>query len=150
MTDTINTEPTEPQLIELPLDASKPERTLLSLDLPKLSATLGWPITVSYYVFFTAQGETAGNHWHREKRELFLCLQGELRVSTVDISTGRIERRILTSYPRHGERLIRALYIPTGTPHAVRSLTPDSILLVLANQPPRTPEDDHEYTVPPL
>jgi len=100
----------------------------------------GFVAHYSYLVTFSEQGNSAGNHYHEKKCELFISANGELIIDLEDIETKEKENLTLSS----GDN--RILYIPPRIAHKVTSKTKNGVLLVLATSP-NTEEDEYSYEV---
>lgn len=98
----------------------------------------GFETNYAYAVNFTKKGNTAGNHYHHSKEELFVPLIGSVDVFLEDIETKERETHKLDSET--------FMFIKTNVAHTVRSATDKAVLLVLATYP-NNEEDEIHYKV---
>lgn len=91
-----------------------------------------------YFVTFNKVNDSAGNHYHKKKEELFYPIVGEMAVVLEDIQTKERELINLDS----GEH--KVLYVPKGVAHKVVAKKERSILLVVATYP-NSEEDEFPY-----
>lgn len=82
-----------------------------------------------YTVEFNEPGSQAGNHYHREKSELFYPVAGDFEVHLQDTQSRKSETITLRA-----ENHV-ALYIKPGIVHKVVSKNKDAKLLVVASAP---------------
>lgn len=94
----------------------------------------------AYYVRFLEPGNTAGNHYHRKKQEIFVPITGEFEICLEDIVTK--EKEILRMIA--GDN--RVFYIPLGIAHKVTAKGRNDVFLVLADHP-SSDEDEISYGV---
>lgn len=81
----------------------------------------------SYFVTFTEIGNIAGNHYHTKKQEIYFPVVGQMTVILQNIETKKTEEIILKAEDH------RALLVPAGVGHVVRSDTNPAVLLVTTN-----------------
>ncbi len=123
-------------LVELDVRKGKPGRYLTVFDFAAVSELLGAPVTCCY-VNTMGPGVVAGNHWHREKRELFACVRGVISVHFAHPETGdRAEHTLVASDKGQG------IVVPSGIAHAVKNCGETfADLLVFATGEPRGGDD---------
>ncbi len=96
------------------------------------------PIRYSYFVRFFEKNNFAGNHYHNEKKEVFIPIEGEFEVHLENIITKENEIVKLNALD------IIAFSIETQIAHKVVSRKETGTLLVLASQPSKD-GDEVEY-----
>ncbi len=134
--------------VPLNISAHKPGRTLTQLDLNALACLIGEPLLYPYLVRLQPQSEPAGNHYHKQKKEIFICVEGSLQIFFEDITTREHEEICLSADDVRPTTSEIALIVPVGVAHAVKNIgTRSATLLVLATQKAREPEDDFTYIV---
>jgi dTDP-4-dehydrorhamnose 3,5-epimerase-like enzyme len=116
----------------------KPGRTLKVLWDERSPLIEGFQNRYSYIVSFDSEGNTAGNHYHEKKQEIFIPLEGVLRVVLENIETKEREEVEISS----SEHL--AFFVPSRIAHAVTSKSESAILLVTASSA-GTEEDEFPY-----
>jgi hypothetical protein len=94
----------------------------------------------SYIVTFDGIGNIAGNHYHVKKEELFIPIEGRLKIMLEDRRTKEKEQ-ITISAKEH-----KIIYIPTNIAHVVMADSNPAILLVIATYPD-SKEDELKYNV---
>lgn len=92
----------------------------------------------SYVIDFSEKNDVAGNHYHKKKHEIFIPLQGRIKVYLKNVITEKKEEINLSKNS--------CLSIPPGIAHAAVAKTARAILLVIASSP-STEEDEFEYTL---
>jgi len=123
----------------------KPGRYLSAFDLGKISEQIGQKVEVVYIANLDVGG-VAGNHYHKEKVEMFVCLHGEVQVLLVDVETG--EKKELTLSAAVDDEHNVGLFIPANVAHTVKNTAEEmSRLAVFANHGPRVEGDDFEYQI---
>jgi len=98
----------------------------------------GFENRYSYTVTFEREGSCAGNHFHEEKRELFIPVVGNFRVLLEDVAT-KDKEEIRLETARHPVLLVRP-----GIAHAAIAESVPAVLLVLATYP-ASEEDEFAY-----
>lgn len=94
----------------------------------------------SYYVRFLEEGNTAGNHYHRKKEEIFIPIEGNFEVHLEDIDSR--EREIIRLNALENV----AFYVRTNISHKVVSKKKEGVLLVMASSPSMD-EDEIDYHI---
>lgn len=129
--------------IKLDFRQGKPSRYLSVFDLAMISDQIGQKVEV-VYVANLDPGGVAGNHYHKEKVEMFTCLHGEVNVLLADLETGERAEVTLSADLESKDNV--GLYIPANVAHAVKNQTGAIARLgVFANHGPRVEGDDFEY-----
>lgn len=100
----------------------------------------GFEMHYSYYVRFFEKGNSAGNHYHDKKRELFIPIHGSVTVILENLKT-KEQEKILLKQEDHP-----ILYINSKIAHRVISNEDDSALLVIATSP-NSEEDEYTYKI---
>lgn len=77
-----------------------------------------------YYIFDSEPNAPRGFHAHRNLQQYAVCVRGSL---TMRLDNGREQRRVLLNRPD------QALYIGSMVWREMHDLTPDCVLMVLAN-----------------
>jgi hypothetical protein len=90
-----------------------------------------------YFVRFLEQGNTAGNHYHNIKQEIFIPVEGEFEVHLEDIETKEKEIIPLNALDNV------AFYVKTRVSHKVVSKKDHGVLLVLASSNSRDNDEIH-------
>lgn len=92
-------------------------------------------------------GATAGNHFHKEKKELFYCpYDQEVEITLEDPKTKR--RKIVKVSNKIKNKYIILVYIKLGIAHSVKNVSARiSSLTVLSNVIEHNDADDHPYRV---
>lgn len=98
----------------------------------------GFVLQYSYYVRFFEAGNTAGNHYHKEKKELFIPIVGDFTVTLENIETKERETIELKTSD------YSALLINTPIAHAVTASASGAVLLVLASSAD-VDSDEYDY-----
>lgn len=94
----------------------------------------------SYYVRFFKKGNSAANHYHEKKRELFIPISGSVTVTLEDSKTKEREMELL----KHEDHPV--LYVNSKIAHKVTANEDNSVLLVIATSP-NNEEDEYRYNV---
>lgn len=94
----------------------------------------------AYYVRFLEDGNTAGNHYHMKKAEIFIPMEGEFEVHLENINSK--EKEIITLDAEDNV----AFYVKTQVAHKVVSKKKGGVLLVMAASPSRD-EDEIDYQI---
>lgn len=118
---------------------TKPGRELLVI-YDQRFPFMKFELRYSYYVRFLEKGNTAGNHYHIEREEIFIPLEGEFEVHLEDIASKEKEIVKLDAL----ENL--AFYVKTNISHKVVSKKKEGVLLVMASHPARD-EDEINYQI---
>lgn len=126
--------------MQLRAKPEKPGRTLGVLWDARRPLIKEFTNNYSYAVTFGKQGDVAGNHYHKEKQELFYPLAGDFTVFLENINTKEREELPLTTESH------QVLYIKQGIAHVVCAKTDSAILLVTASSP-GTEEDEYSYKI---
>ncbi|MDD4995219.1 MAG: WxcM-like domain-containing protein [Patescibacteria group bacterium] len=92
----------------------------------------------SYYVRFLEDGNSAGNHYHQKKKELFIPICGSFTVTLEDIDTK--ERVQLDLRSAEGA----VFFVPSLISHRVTAKKAGAVLLVIATSP-NTDDDEFHY-----
>src|SRR3989338_10784750 len=123
-------------VIDLDVRRGKPGRYLTSFDLAVVARLLGAPVAWCY-VNTMGPGVVSGNHWHRQKSELFVCVSGVIDVYLAHPETGdRGEHTLVASDKPQG------LIVPKGIAHVVKNRGEKfADLLVFATGEPRGGDD---------
>jgi len=100
----------------------------------------GFESHYSYYVRFFEKGNSAGNHYHHKKQELFIPIHGNFSVILEDLETKEQEEILL----KRDEHPI--LYVNSKIAHRVTSNDADSTLLVITTSP-NNEEDEYKYNI---
>lgn len=87
----------------------------------------GFKNRYSYVVRFKEAGNTAGNHYHKDKAEIMLPLAGEFEIKAEDITTKQREQFLINAADNI------AFYVPAGISHSIKCLTKSGLLLVTAS-----------------
>lgn len=127
--------------IHLDIRKEKPGRYLTAFDLAVVAQILGAPVAWCY-VNTMEPAVVSGNHWHRHKSELFVCVRGVVGVYLANPETGeRSETELFAG------DMMSGLVVPAGIAHAVKNRG-DSFadLLVFATGEPRG-DDDVEFFI---
>lgn len=133
--------------VPLEMDAKKLERPLIVVDNKRIINAFQAVPSIAYFVPITP-GMVAGNHYHKEKQEVFVVLRGTLKIGFCDANNPDDRgEEILTSNPDDdGE--FHGLYVPTMVAHAVKNIGDEPAqLAVFATGHPRVKEDDFELVV---
>ncbi len=108
--------------------------------------TIGFETNYIYNVCFPS-GAIAGNHYHKNKREIFHCPFGQ-SVMVVLENPETTERKTIILSNGLRSKFIGLIYIKPGIAHAVRNLSSqDSSLIVFSNIEEHDPMDDYFYKV---
>jgi oxalate decarboxylase/phosphoglucose isomerase-like protein (cupin superfamily) len=89
----------------------------------------GFAINYTYSVNFDETNIKAGDHYHRQKHELYSAMHGEFHVVIEDTKTKTREEHTLKA----GDGQL--IYVKPPLAHVVVSKTPGAVLLVMANAP---------------
>ena len=116
----------------------KPGRSLVITWDKRLPLVEGFENSYSYLVTFAGKGNLAGNHYHKEKTELFTPVIGDFTIILEDIETKEREE-ITISTKDHP-----VVYIPKGIAHTVVADSDIAVLLVTASYP-GTEGDEFPY-----
>lgn len=114
----------------------KPGRELLVNYDQRFPLIPNFKINYTYYVRFFEPGNTAGNHYHHKKQELFIPIVGNFLVELEDINSKEKEQIKLK------QNSYQIMYVDTKIAHRVTALDKNSVLLVLATS---TNNDDDEF-----
>jgi dTDP-4-dehydrorhamnose 3,5-epimerase-like enzyme len=101
---------------------------------------IDFPLKYSHFVRFLNKGSVAGNHYHKEKQEIYVPVDGEFEVHLEDPITKEKEVINLNASD------VVALYIKKKVSHKVVSKNDKGVLLVFASSPIKD-DDDIEYKV---
>jgi dTDP-4-dehydrorhamnose 3,5-epimerase-like enzyme len=96
----------------------------------------GFPIKRVFYVYGAQAGTVRGRHAHKECRQVIVCVRGSCAV-TCDDGSRRIDYVLDTP--------LRALSIPPMIWHEQKLLSPDAVLLVLADRAYDEPDYVRDY-----
>jgi mannose-6-phosphate isomerase-like protein (cupin superfamily) len=107
----------------------KPGRAVSIVWDERLPLIEGFTNRYSYVVRFTEQNGKAGNHYHKQKQEIYYALHGEFTIVLEDVATKEREELHLKS----GDN--QFIYVPVSVAHVVISQTNDDALLVVASHP---------------
>lgn len=118
----------------------KPGRAVSILWDERLPLVEGFTNRYSYIVRFTEKGGIAGNHYHKQKHELYFAVHGSFKVILEDIDTKVREEHTLSE----GDNTF--LYVRPRCAHAVISNSEKDVLLVIASSPERV-SDEFAYPV---
>lgn len=121
-----------------------------SLEKPGRSLSVVWderrPLISSfkngytYFVTFTQIGNLAGNHYHEKKEEIYFPVVGKFTVILEHPTTKESEKIVLDAQEH------RALFVPKGIAHVVKSESDPAVLLVTATE--STVDSDHfDYAI---
>ena len=83
----------------------------------------------SYVVTFSDTGKLAGNHYHKEKEELFYCLSGQVSIILQHIDSKKREEIKISASEN------KIVFIPKMTGHVIVSKAPNTTFLVIASRP---------------
>lgn len=123
------------RLFQMQVRDTKPRRILAVAWDSRIPLVEGFENIYSYTVTFHEIGNTAGNHYHHNKQEIFYPIIGDFNVILEDPKTkGREE--IELKQEQH-----QALYVPTEIAHAVIALSNPAVLLVIASYPSSEEEE---------
>lgn len=115
---------------------SRPGRELLVI-YDQRFPFIEFDLRYAYYVRFLEKDNVAGNHYHKQKAELFIPLQGEFEVFLEDVASKKNEALHMSA------RENTAVYVKTGVFHKVTSKGAEGVLLVMASNPS---QDNDEIT----
>ncbi len=87
--------------------------------------------TQSVHLVFMPVGKKVRAHYHRERDEFYVILQGKAKL--------RIKNDIIEVGEGH------VAFIPRGTIHGVESVGADPLVLVFVSSPPYDPRKDRRY-----
>ncbi len=118
----------------------KPGREILVNYDSRFPLVEDFELRYSYSVRFYEAGNTAGNHYHHHKKELFIPTVGDFVVTLEDIETKVRETIELKSSENS------MLFVNTPIAHAVTSSQAGSLLLVFASSP-NTDADQYDYSL---
>ncbi len=119
---------------------SKPGRELIVGYNNAIPLASGLKSNYIYLVRFFEKGNVAGNHYHKEKRELLIPVNGEMEVHLENVETKEREKIIINS------KQPVAIDVPTGIAHAIKSTKEGDIFLVVASNQSND-EDEISYQV---
>ena len=129
------------QTVSFIRDSSKPNRALIQWDIERMAEHLG---TMPLFPYFVAlqPGAVAGNHYHQVKRELIVCIRGNVAVVLEDMDSKEQERIELNGTECSG------VVVPSQVAHLVmNSGHEDAEILVFATRIAREHGDDFEYHI---
>lgn len=118
----------------------KPGRELVVTHDDRFPLVEGFRSHYSYFVRFLEAGNTAGNHYHKEKHELFVPIVGEFTVRLEDPESKEQETLTLRTED------YAVFYVRPGISHAVTSKEKGGVLLVIATSP-NSEEDEYPYEI---
>jgi len=135
----------EARTFRINIRRTKPNRGLMSFNLNQLEDFIGQKCAFPYVVTFDQPDVVAGNHYHKLKTELLVCIFGSVFVELVDPVTKRVFENPLVA---DEEKQVNAILILPGIAHAVRSvgLQKEAVILVFSTGDPRG-EDDIDFEV---
>ncbi|MDP2630954.1 MAG: WxcM-like domain-containing protein [Candidatus Uhrbacteria bacterium] len=123
-------------------DSSKPNRTLVQWDLQQMAEYLGEPPLFPYLVILQP-GASGGNHYHHIKRELIVCIRGNVDVVFEDMQSKERECVSLNGNESSG------VVVPAQIAHLVTKTGNDEAeILVFATRKAREQGDDFKYQIP--
>lgn len=129
------------QRINFVRDSSKTNRTLVQWDIGEMGKCLGEAPLFPYLVTLLP-GAVAGNHYHRIKRELIVCIRGAVAVVLEDVGSKERARVELNGDECSG------VVVPILTAHSVLNQEQDEAeILVFATRKAREQGDDFEYLI---
>lgn len=138
----------EIRTVELDISKSKPGRTLTQFDLAEMEKILGAMPLYPYLVRMEKGGPPAGNHYHKLKKELLVCVEGRLKVVVEDIITKELQEIILNADQTVPSSSSQGVVIPANLAHVVENIGDATAgLLVFATSKARPPEDSFEYNI---
>lgn len=126
--------------IEPRKNPDKPGRELVVTYDDRFPIISSFELHYSYYVRFFEKGNSAGNHYHDKKEELFIPIHGSVTVVLEHLKTKEREK-ILLKQDDHP-----ILYVNSKIAHRVTSNEDDSVLLVIATSP-NNEEDEYRYEI---
>ena len=100
----------------------------------------------SYINTFWKNGNSAGNHYHKRKNEIFTVIHGEVNVYLQSVEDSTQIEGIYLCAAKENEKTVKRLYIPAGVAHLVFALSSPAILHVVATSP-GTKDDEFEFVV---
>lgn len=109
--------------------AEKPGRALEIVWDSRVPIVKGFDNRYTYAVFFAGRGNIAGNHYHKNKQELFFPIVGRFKVILEDIKSKTREKVELKSTDHE------VIFIPTEIAHTVIARADNAVLLVCATYP---------------
>ncbi len=121
-------------------DPLKPGRSLTAIYHKEAFSSFAFDIKYAYLVRFLAKNNTAGHHYHRRKKEIYIPIIGTFTVKLENIETKEQE----TFEINHQENVCCS--INTGVAHAVTAQNEGNILLVLASDAVEE-EDSFSYQI---
>lgn len=119
-------------------DPNKPGRELFVTYDDRFPFVEGFKTHYSYLVRFLERGNSAGNHYHGKKHELFIPVAGEFIIQLEDTATKEKETLTINS----DDYVI--FYIKPRIAHKVTCKGANDILLVMATSP-NSKEDEYPY-----
>lgn len=129
--------------LEVAIRNNKPGRFLSLFDIQKMAALLGAPITTVYTITLHP-GAVAGNHFHKGRREVMVCIAGHVELRTEDVQMQ--DQSTFDLSP--GEDGYPYFCIQENVAHAVRNLSDgDSVVLVFTTVEPRINKDDNRHVI---
>lgn len=129
------------QRINFARDSSKSNRKLVQWDIGEMGKCLGEAPLFPYLVALLP-GAVAGNHYHHVKRELIVCIRGNVMVILEDVVTKEQTRVELNCDECSG------VIVPVQMAHCVSNHGQEEAeILVFATRKAREQGDDFEYTI---
>ncbi len=120
-------------------------RWLTHIPLTQVSKLMGEACTFIYHNTMLPE-VVAGNHYHKKKKEVFMCTYGELEAVLLDPKSGARVTKRLSSNPKSPDNIL--LYVPLGIAHAVRNVDDQtSVLTVFSNMDKGYEKDTIAYKV---
>lgn len=102
-----------------------------------------WTCTPKYaYMNEIGPKDTAGNHYHLEKVELF-CPLGRLDLYLEDVKTGKRA----TVHMDNPKREYKLYYIPRGVSHAIHNPGTKPVTLIILSEKKENRKDHRRYPV---
>ncbi len=118
----------------------KPGRELVVIYDKRFPLAKNFQANYSYFVKFLEKGNSAGNHYHKQKQEIFTAIQGRFIVKLEDIKTKKSFELTLDSED------YTALHIPPEISHKVTAAESNTTLLITATSP-NSKEDEFPYKI---
>jgi|GEM_PF-1312007 len=125
---------------------SKPGRSVIVLSDDRLQYIKGFVARYAYVVKMWKNGVVAGNHYHKEKNEIFTVLSGKVYINLQDVFTRGCIERIVLSAPKEQEDTVSMLYVPAGVAHSMACMSDTAIVHILATHP-NTNKDEFKFEI---
>lgn len=122
------------------LRTNKPNRVLSIFDVKSINNFLKGDFD-TVYVNSMNSGAVAGNHYHKEKQEVFACIYGELKIYFENIITKEKKVYLLKA----GEPTL--LRVESGVAHAVENISKETSHLIVFSIGKPKDEDAFEYKI---